>query len=376
MKRRQVITVGLTVLVAVFMLVRAIIFLHPSPGDGKQKIHVRFESVEKIAPGTRVAFAGKPVGEVSSVTLLSDVMERSRQSAQIFPYEAVLSIDSSVRVYKTDEISVKTSGLMGERFIVITPKPFPFETEGELVLPTNILYAQRVGSAEQAIQEISSVAQKADATMDALTILIKGNQENIVVATKSFMEATQSLNCILTGLHENHFENKVNTFTDTANSCAQQIDLLAKKFNKSADGSGTLGRLAKDPQLYNSAVIFLDEASQLLSDIDNYGVFFHTSRDWQRENAHRKDLSTLEEGLTLRAKVRQKFANVNHALIDISTSIEQAKSALKNEDFAQDENFKNEFIQNVKEIQKELDTLHEAIENLEIGSNEPEGEKS
>ncbi len=375
MKRRQVITVGLTVLVAVFMLVRAIIFLHPSPGDGKQKIHVRFESVEKIAPGTRVAFAGKPVGEVSSVTLLSDVMERSRQSAQIFPYEAVLSIDSSVRVYRTDEISVKTSGLMGERFIVITPKPFPPQTEGELVLPTNILYAQRMGSAEQAIQEISCVAQKADATMDALTTLIKGNQENIVLATKSFMEATQSLNCILTGLHENHFGDKVNDFTDTANSCAEQIELLAKRFNKSADGNGTLGRLVKDPQLYNSAVIFFDEASQLMSDIDNYGVFFHTSRDWQRENALRKDLSTIEKGLTLQAKVRQKFANVNHALFDISTSIEHAKGTLDNKDFAQDENFKNEFIQNVKEIQKELDTLHEAIENLEIGSTEPEGKK-
>ena len=375
MKRRQVITVGLTVLVAVFMLVRAIIFLHPSPGDGKQKIHVRFESVEKIAPGTRVAFAGKPVGEVSSVTLLSDVMERSRQSAQIFPYEAVLSIDSSVRVYRTDEISVKTSGLMGERFIVITPKPFPPQTEGELVLPTNILYAQPMGSAEQAIQEISGVAQKADATMDALTTLIKGNQENIVLATKSFMEATQSLNCILTGLHEDHFGDKVNTFTDTANSCAEQIELLARRFNKSADGNGTLGRLVKDPQLYNSAVIFLDEASQLMSDIDNYGVFFHTSRDWQRENALRKDLSTIENGLTLKAKVRQKFANVNHALIDISSSIEHAKGTLDKKDFSQDGSFKNEFIQNVKEIQKELDTLHEAIENLEIGSTEPEGEK-
>jgi phospholipid/cholesterol/gamma-HCH transport system substrate-binding protein len=375
-KRRHLITVGLTVLVAVFLLVRAIIFLHPSPGDGKQKLRVRFESVEKIAPGTRVAFAGKPVGEVSSVTLLSDVIDRSRQSAQIFPYEAILSIDSSVKVYKTDEISVKTSGLMGERFIVITPKQFPSGTEGELVLPTNILYAQPVGSAEQAIQEISSVAQKADETMDALTTLIKGNQENIVLATKSFMEATNSLNYILTGLAENNFSDKISTFTNKANSCTEQIELLVKKINKSVDDGGTLGRFIQDPQLYNSTVICLDGASQLISDIDNYGVFFHTNRDWQRENALRKDLSTIDKNSTLRTKVRQKFANVSNALVDISTSVEQASKNLDHKDFSQDETFKNEFIQQVNEIQKRLDTLHDAIENLEIGSTETGDKKS
>jgi hypothetical protein len=261
---------------------------------------------------------------------------------------------------------------MGERFIVITPKPFPPGVEGELVMPTNILYAQPTGSADRAIQEISSVAQKADATMDALTTLIKRNQENIVASTKSFMEATSSLNCILTGLHENHFGDKINAFTETANSCAEQVELLAKKLNKSTDDDGTLGRFMKDPQLYNSAVVCFDGASQLISDIDNYGVFFHTSRDWQRENALRKNLATAEKSLTLKAKVRQKFANVSNALVDISTSIDHAKSSLDDKDFPQDQNFRDEFIQHIKEIQKELDTLHDAIKNLEIGSEEGE----
>jgi phospholipid/cholesterol/gamma-HCH transport system substrate-binding protein len=374
-KRRHVTAVGLTVLVGVFLLVRAIIFLHPSPGDGKQKLHVRFESVEKIAPGTRVAFAGKPVGEVTNVTLLTDVIDRSRQSAQIFPYEAVLSIDSSVKVYKTDEISVKTSGLMGERFIVITPKPFPSGSEGELVIPTNILYAQPMGSAEQALQEISNVAQKADETMEALTTLITKNQDNIVSTTKAFMEASNSLNHLLTGLCEDRFGEKITAFTVTANSCAEQIEQLARKLNKSADEDSTLGRLIQDPQLYDSAVVCMNGASQLINDIDNYGIFFHTSRDWQRENTLRKDLS-IEKSSTLLTRVRQKFSAVNATLSEITNSVDSAKRSLNKKDFAQDDAFKSEFLRHIKEIQKELDTLHDAIDNLEIGANEPEVEKT
>ena len=45
-------------------MVAMILFLKPTVGDGKKMLRVRFANIAGINVGTRVSFAGKPVGEV------------------------------------------------------------------------------------------------------------------------------------------------------------------------------------------------------------------------------------------------------------------------------------------------------------------------
>lgn len=59
--------IGLFVVIACSLIVGIILFIEPSVGDGKQKLIVRFSNINGISVGTRVVFAGKPVGEVVDI---------------------------------------------------------------------------------------------------------------------------------------------------------------------------------------------------------------------------------------------------------------------------------------------------------------------
>ena len=61
------IIIGVFVLAAIVLLVWLVLFLHPSAGDESQKLVVRFFNIEKIQQGTRVTFAGQPVGKVEEI---------------------------------------------------------------------------------------------------------------------------------------------------------------------------------------------------------------------------------------------------------------------------------------------------------------------
>jgi phospholipid/cholesterol/gamma-HCH transport system substrate-binding protein len=56
------ILIGIFVIVACAIIVFVLMFLHPSVGDESRLLRVRFANIDKITLGTRVNFAGKPVG--------------------------------------------------------------------------------------------------------------------------------------------------------------------------------------------------------------------------------------------------------------------------------------------------------------------------
>ena len=61
------ILIGIFTLMAIGITIAIILFLQPSIGDGKKTLKVRFSNVAGINIGTRVSFAGKPIGEVIKI---------------------------------------------------------------------------------------------------------------------------------------------------------------------------------------------------------------------------------------------------------------------------------------------------------------------
>ena len=57
-------SIGAFVITALSIIVATLLFLRPSIGNNEQKIWVRFSDIDKITVGTRVLFAGRPVGQV------------------------------------------------------------------------------------------------------------------------------------------------------------------------------------------------------------------------------------------------------------------------------------------------------------------------
>ena len=116
------IMIALLVIGATVMVIFMILFLHPSLGNKERQLKVRFNNIEKVTVGTRVNFAGKPVGEVESIQLLKDVIsQKISHNGTIYPYELTLIIDSNINIFNIDEISVISSGLIGEKYIEIIP---------------------------------------------------------------------------------------------------------------------------------------------------------------------------------------------------------------------------------------------------------------
>src|SRR3990167_10149083 len=117
------ILIGLFVAAAVTIMVAMVLFLEPRVGDGKKTLHVRFANIAGIVVGTRVTFAGRPIGEVVAIREVKEARnEPSDETGRVYFYQLTLKIDSSVDVYNTDEIAIRTTGLMGERSVAIIPK--------------------------------------------------------------------------------------------------------------------------------------------------------------------------------------------------------------------------------------------------------------
>ena len=325
MKRRSLIAIGITLIAALVLVVRALLFLHPSPGNGQTKLTVRFQDVDKIAHGTRVTFAGKPVGEVTSVRLLQESFDdRNATSRAIYPYEVTLAIDSSVRVYAFDEISIKTAGLMGEHFVAIIPRAPPEGKELLLLNPTDVVFARSGGGAEETMQQISTVAEKADETMEAMISLINRNQEGIYQTTEAIRASSRELESLLSTLNEGRFGEKLVAATDKSLACFDGIEQLTRSAQNLVKGDGTLGKLATDPKLYNTLLETSQRTNQLISDISTYGVLFHTNRDWQRESYLRLEgPSSVDQGL------QERFEKIGQAMSELHEKLVQAEACLR-----------------------------------------------
>lgn len=75
------------------------------------KVYAIFESATGLRAGAAVEIAGVPVGKVASVTL-----DQSQYLAQV-----ALDIDNGVQLSDDVIASIKTSGLIGDKYIKLTP---------------------------------------------------------------------------------------------------------------------------------------------------------------------------------------------------------------------------------------------------------------
>src|SRR5579883_2435116 len=114
--------IGLFIIAACIIAVGIILFLRPSVGNNKEALHVRFANINQINIGTRVLYAGKPIGEVTEIKEIPNARNLPPdKDGVLYTYELTLHIDSHIIVYTTDQISVQTSGLLGEKSIGIVP---------------------------------------------------------------------------------------------------------------------------------------------------------------------------------------------------------------------------------------------------------------
>ncbi len=329
--------IGLFVLAAVAIIVFALMFLHPSVGDERRVLRVRFVNIDKITVGTRVTFAGKPVGEVAAINELKDVVsERKPYNGLIYAYELILHVDSNVNVFNTDEITSHTSGLLGEKSVVIIPFP-PKPGQTLRIVNDEILYATEIGSVEDTLKNFKDLSGKFETALDSINIIFTQIQdEGIVKKVGNIMDNVSDITAALDQPEKlSQFVDNIHTWSNRVLNTWDTVDkTMADIHTISNDGKdiiahvkrgeGTIGKLLMTDQLHLKLNSLLSKGETVMNDINHYGLLFSMDKGWQRLRARRLNLLyTLSTPQEFRNFFNDEIDQINTSLTRVYSLLEQ-----------------------------------------------------
>ncbi|MEC7839567.1 MAG: MlaD family protein [Chlamydiota bacterium] len=320
--------IGLFVIAAVTIIIFILLFIHPMVGDEGKVLRVRFANIDKVNVGTRVNFGGKPVGEVTEIReIIDEPNPRPEHNGYVYVYELKLAVDSSVNVYNSDDVSLRTSGLLGEKSVSITPQG-PKKGQELRVINDEIIYADETGTVEDTIKEFKQMSDKIEVALDSIIENLNDITENqmwakIADSFANIRDITEALN--KPDEWADTLKNVSTLSEDMVNSWGSVDEAIADSkaiIANVKDGQGTVGKILMTDDLYLRITSLLNKAQTTMDDVNHYGILFHLDKNWQRLRARR---------LNLLQKLRtpQEFRNYFNDEVDqISTSLSRVYMVL------------------------------------------------
>ncbi|HEX9079374.1 MAG TPA: MlaD family protein [Desulfuromonadaceae bacterium] len=190
----------------------------------KGKLRVQMEDVAGLKEGAPVWLAGVDVGVVTDIRF-----SNPQKSNEV---DILLQVDTGAlkKIGPDSRITIKTRGLMGEKYVDITPSQQYFEH------PPTLLHGT-------AVPKLDDVVQKAAVTFDKIDTIVGNVAQGKGTLGKLTTDAALYTNIVkLTG----------------------ELHSLAVTINR---GNGTLGRLNRSPEPYNKLISILNRADRTLQDI-------------------------------------------------------------------------------------------------------------
>lgn len=379
--------IGIFAIAASLLIIWIILFLKPSVGDGKQILYVRFSDVNNIPVGTRVLFAGKPVGEVVAIQPISEA--RTKPSSDIlghlYYYQLELKIDSHVKVYDTDEITAQTSGLLGEKSISIIPKPVPKDIVPQLLTSKTVVYAKSVDPLARIFTQFSDLSSTVEKTFQEATNWIQNNGEALSMTIRSagsaldeISYAVQSINdleipsqisatlqnisdtvCdiqdIVVDLEKNGTFVNLSAAVKNIKNASVSVDQITKDI---ASGKGTLGRLVRGDDLYFHVNAILSKIDILMNDVNHYGILFHLNKSWQRQRLQRIVLlNSLDTADNFKSYFEGEVDQINLSMERISLLIDKMQQTPETTQIMTDPLFRKDFDALMRQANELSDTL-------------------
>ncbi len=363
------ISIGVFVFIALGLILWVLLFLHPSFGDGKFRLHVRFANIEKINVGTRVTYAGRAVGEVVKIQQVpEDARMANEDPDDIFIYDLTLAIDSQIPLYESDEITVGTAGLMGERFISIVPRR-PKNHKSIALAYNEVIYSTKAPSVEDAFAQISRVAEKAEETMEVLTCLVKENRDEIDGTLDALKSASNQLNTLITKANDS---NIIDTIAKASFKFESAMDSAHQMLAKVSSGEGSVGKLLVSNDFYYKTSGLMNKMDVLMNDVNHYGVLYHLDKGWQRDRRKRiEELTRLDSPQQFRTYLNEEMFKVTTAVSRLGMALDKAqgevsrdKPLVANADFAR--TF-TDLLNQIQDLQGTLKTY-----SIELADRQPD----
>lgn len=375
------ILIGLFVFAAGILIVFMILFLHPTPGDDSQRINVRFANIDKVTLGTRVTYGGKAVGEVVGIKDIEDPENARREGKDgfVYLYELELLVDSKVRTYNTDQISLRTSGLLGEKSVEITPQP-PKPGQKLRLIQDEIIFADQTGSVEETFKEFKELSDKIEGTLDSLKFAIDDLNkrqiwEKIADTAENLRQITDAINkpeqlaAVI-----NNAEGITSSLKNSAGQLGQTIDNTVAISDQIRRGKGTVGELVMNDDLYLRTTSIMSKGETVVDDISHYGLLYQNDKRWQRVRARRANLIT-------QLSCPQEFRNYfNDELDEITAAMGRISMVLQDTEyqesctcFYEDQEFRKvfaELMRRVKMMEESLKLYSQQVVDCDVMSTE------
>lgn len=339
---------GIFIIITLIIIGWLIMFLRPSLGDGKTKMRVLFTNIDKISKGTRVTYAGKPIGEVYRISENPQARKQDPSpSGNLYVFELLLKVDSHVHVFSYDKIYYSTSGLLGEKTIEISPRSTPQGSSPAIEVTNTILIGDSHDKIEETMSKLVNVA-------DSIEGLIKDNKDDFHLTLQSFKTASEELRT---------FANEINTSEaiKKASLAMEKADLFFTQIGQ----CGTLGRLLHSDNLYLRLNAVLAQFEVTLSDINRYGLFFQFSGKWQKEKRIREHkLNRFLTNGNFTPYFQEEVARIQTSIAEISCLLQNLSLCQEIPESSIDFHC---LLEQVEQLQKDLELYNQAI-NLKLGS--------
>jgi len=394
------ILIGLFVAVAILIAISMILFLEPNVGDGKKIVYARFANVSGISVGTRVTFAGKPVGEVAAIAVVPNAREQHMdEHGRVFLYQLTLKLDSSVKFYTTDEVAIRTTGLMGERSIAILPKNPPKGKTLELV-NDQILYANSVDPLENSVNQVAKVAARVQTAIENFDGWFVQNKDHLSTAIQSFDNTLLRLDTVLgqidreqivpslnqsLGLLSENLESAKRALND--DQLLHKAAVLVEKLDKTsnflntdgaatlrslnqigrdiATGTGTIGRFINSEDFYLRLSSITGKVETLMNDINHYGILFQYDKSWQRNRTKKANfLKALDTPNEFRTFFEGEVDTIQTSLGRLTELLERATDTSERQKIFQSDPFKRDFASLLRQVQSLTDSIRLYNEEL------------
>jgi phospholipid/cholesterol/gamma-HCH transport system substrate-binding protein len=378
--------IGLFVVVACALIVGIILFLEPSVGDGKETLIVRFSNINGLSLGTRVMFAGKPVGEVVAIEQIPHAREQpTDELGQVYFYQLVLHIDSSVHIYNTDEITVQTSGLLGEKSIAIVPRSPPKGVKPTLITAKTPVYAESVDPLESAFNELGQLSDKVEETLDKVIAWIDQNGQELGAAIQSFDDAMYEASITLSQINKSNLLGDIqmgvqnfsaamrdvhyafeelsdadafNNLGITMRNVQKASFAIENVMNNVANGKGTVGKLFTDDDTYLRVTAILSKLDTTMNDVNHYGFLFNLNKEWQRTRLKQATiLNALNTPENFRDYFNKEVDLINTSMSRLSMLVDRAENSPEKRKIFNTNLFQRDFAELMRRAQSLYDNL-------------------
>jgi phospholipid/cholesterol/gamma-HCH transport system substrate-binding protein len=291
MKRRDEVTVGVFITVAVIVLILGTLWLARGGLKSGYPLYTRFNWGQNLKQGQPVLLAGVTIGYVGDVKLRPGYLD------------VMLSVDDQYKIPKGSTATVKAVGIFGDVAVALTPPtPMPATSyaPGDTVPPG------------PPSADINEIMDRADSIARTVSVLMNAMQKQLVEAgtlndIHKTIASTAALSAQLQQVLAEQNRNAtrtMNTFADAATNITQTADRVARLADSAQisatlvnvrqasentarlvanldstntamrqllaqiqGGNGTLGKLASDSMLYSDMRHLMQRADSLLADI-------------------------------------------------------------------------------------------------------------